>query len=72
MNPFAERVRLGMARARRDGKHLGRPSKRVTDADLESVAHLSVREAASALGVSKSLVASRRRPTDAAPRTLAM
>jgi DNA invertase Pin-like site-specific DNA recombinase len=70
---IAERVRLGMARARRDGKHLGRPTKRVTDAALESVAHLSVREAATVLGVSKSLIASRRRSTgDAEPRTLAM
>jgi DNA invertase Pin-like site-specific DNA recombinase len=69
---IAERVRLGMARARRDGKHLGRPTKRVTDATLESVAHLSVREAASVLGVSKSLIASRRRSTDAESRTLAM
>jgi hypothetical protein len=58
-----------MARARRDGKHLGRPSKPVTDADLESVAHLSVRDAASVLRVSKSLIASRRRTTDAEPRT---
>src|SRR5918992_5540158 len=50
---IAERVRLGMARARRDGKHLGRPRSRVTEADLVAVAALSVRDAASQLGVSK-------------------
>jgi DNA invertase Pin-like site-specific DNA recombinase len=67
-----ERVRLGMARAKAQGKHLGRPARRITDADLVSVAHLSVREAASALGVSKSLIASKRQTVNAvaAPRTL--
>src|SRR5688500_9572812 len=54
---IAERVRLGMARARRNGMHLGRPRAKATDADLASVATLSVREAASRLGVSKSFVA---------------
>jgi hypothetical protein len=33
----------------------------VTDADLIAVAHLSVREAAAQLGVSKSWIANRRR-----------
>jgi DNA invertase Pin-like site-specific DNA recombinase len=54
---IAERVRLGMARARREGKHLGRPRVKVTDANLVAVAELPVREAASQLGVSKSFVA---------------
>ena len=54
---IAERVRLGMARARRDGKHLGRPRVKVTDSDLGAVAEPSVRDAASQLGVSKSFVA---------------
>lgn len=54
---IAERVRLGMARARREGKRFGRPRAAVGDADLEAVADLSVREAASRLGVSKSFVA---------------
>lgn len=58
---IAERVRSGMQRARAQGKQVGRPSKRVADADFESVAHLSVREAAAQLGISKSLVATRRR-----------
>jgi DNA invertase Pin-like site-specific DNA recombinase len=54
---IAERVRLGMARARTQGKHLGRPRVKVTDADLLAVAQLPVRDAASRLGVSKSFVA---------------
>ena len=54
---IAERVRLGMARAHRDGKHLGRPRVKVTDTDLVAVADLSVRDAALHLGVSKSFVA---------------
>ena len=67
-----ERVRLGMAGAKAQGEALGRPARKITDADLESVAHLSVREAASALGVSKSLIASKRQTVNAvaAPRTL--
>jgi DNA invertase Pin-like site-specific DNA recombinase len=66
-----ERVVAGMARARAQGKHVGRPSNRVTDADLLAVAHLSVRDAACRLGVSKSLIASRRRIVTASPpRTL--
>jgi len=58
---IAERVRLGMARARTQGKHVGRPSNTVTDADLAACADLSVRQAASRLGVSKSFIAARRR-----------
>ena len=52
-----ERVKLGMSRAKAQGKHVGRPRTSVTDADLEAVSHLSVREAAEKLGVSKSFVA---------------
>jgi len=54
---IAERVKLGMARAKHQGKHLGRPKVKVSVADLEAVAHLSVRDAALQLGVSKSVVA---------------
>ena len=58
---IAERVRVGMARAKADGKH-GRPAgAAVIDADLIAVAHLSVREAAARLGVSKSWIANRLR-----------
>ena len=59
---IAERVRVGMARAKAGGKHVGRPAgAAVTDADLIAVAHLSVREAAARLGVSKSWISNRRR-----------
>lgn len=54
---IAERVRLGMARAKREGKRFGRPRAAVTDDDLAAVAGLSVRDAAARLGVSKSFVA---------------
>ena len=59
---IAERVRVGMARAKSNGQHVGRPAgAAVRDTDLIAVAHLSVREAAARLGVSKSWVASRRK-----------
>lgn len=59
---IAERVRVGMARAKAGGKHVGRPAAtHVSDDALRAVAHLSVRAAATKLGVSKSYVASRRR-----------
>jgi DNA invertase Pin-like site-specific DNA recombinase len=53
---ISSRVRLGMQRARAQGKHLGRPRRMVTDADLTAVRGLPLREAASQLGVSKSFV----------------
>ena len=52
-----ERVKLGMARAKAQGKPVGRPRRAVTEADLAAAAHLPVRQAALALGVSKSFVA---------------
>ena len=65
-----ERVIAGMARARAQGKNVGRPRVKVTDADLTSVGSLSVREAAARLGVSKSLVAAWRKAINAvAPRS---
>jgi DNA invertase Pin-like site-specific DNA recombinase len=54
---IAERVKLGMARAKAQGKPVGRPRRAVTDIHLAAVAHLPVRQAALALGVSKSFVA---------------
>jgi DNA invertase Pin-like site-specific DNA recombinase len=53
---IVERVRAGMDRARAQGKHVGRPRRPVTDAELVACADLSVREAAGRLGVSKSFV----------------
>jgi DNA invertase Pin-like site-specific DNA recombinase len=51
-----ERVLAGLARARRDGKRLGRPPRHVTPRDLASVAALSVRAAARELNVSPSVL----------------
>jgi DNA invertase Pin-like site-specific DNA recombinase len=63
---IVERVRSGMARAKAQGTKFGRPCKRVTEADLDSVSTLSVRNAAAQLGISKSLVAKLRLSTKAA------
>lgn len=54
---IAERVRAGLARARTDGRRLGRP--RVTPLPVGAVAGLSVRQAGAAWGVSKSTAARR-------------
>ena len=51
---IAERVAAGLARARRQGQRLGRPEKRVPDRVRARVRGLSVREAATRLGVSRS------------------
>jgi DNA invertase Pin-like site-specific DNA recombinase len=53
---IAERVRVGMARAKAQGKHVGRPRPKVSDEQLAALDGVSVREAASRLGVSKSFV----------------
>jgi len=49
-------VRAGLARVRASGKRLGRPGANVAVADIVRTVHLSVREAADALGVSRSVV----------------
>jgi DNA invertase Pin-like site-specific DNA recombinase len=51
-----ERVLAGLQRARRQGQKLGRRRRRINDADLARVAALSVRQAASVLGVPASRV----------------
>ncbi len=53
---IAERVRAGLARVRASGKRLGRPAIDVATTDLQQTAHLSVRDAAGVLGVSRSIV----------------
>jgi DNA invertase Pin-like site-specific DNA recombinase len=67
---LAERVRAGMARARREGRHIGRPGGTTTPDFSERWAgirprildgRLSRREAAHALGVSRSTVLRRLR-----------
>lgn len=56
-----ERVRAGLARAKAQGRVLGRPRVRVAPGALEGVAGLSVREAALALGLSRSTVQRRKK-----------
>jgi DNA invertase Pin-like site-specific DNA recombinase len=58
---IAERVRAGLARVRASGKRLGRPAADLPLADISRTAHLSVRDAAASLGVSRSVVHRARR-----------
>jgi len=51
-----ERVLAGLARARKEGRRLGRPRRQVTARDLSQVAGLSVRAAARELKVSPSVL----------------
>ena len=51
-----ERVHAGIARARAQGKRLGRQPYAIPDVRFVSVASLSLREAAKSLGVSRSVV----------------
>ncbi len=53
---IAERVRAGLARVRASGKRLGRPAANLALPDVVRTEHLSVRDAARALGVSRSVV----------------
>jgi DNA invertase Pin-like site-specific DNA recombinase len=46
-----ERIAAGLARARKDGKRLGRRRMRIGERDLRRTAHLTVRDAAEALKV---------------------
>jgi putative DNA-invertase from lambdoid prophage Rac len=53
---IVERVRAGLARAKAQGKRLGRQPYAITDAQFEAVADRSLRDAAQALNVSRSVV----------------
>jgi DNA invertase Pin-like site-specific DNA recombinase len=53
---IAERVKAGLARVRASGGRLGRPATRVDATDITRTLHLSVREAAAALSVSRSVL----------------
>jgi DNA invertase Pin-like site-specific DNA recombinase len=53
---IAERVKVGMLRAKSAGRHVGRRRRAVTDEKIASAAHLSLRQAAALLGVSKSFL----------------
>ena len=66
---IAERVSLGLARAKAQGRRLGRPRRRVTDREIELTNGMSVRQAAASLGVSKSFVAQWRVSKNLAPET---
>jgi DNA invertase Pin-like site-specific DNA recombinase len=69
---IAERVKAGLARARAQGRRLGRPRRVVAEALLAPVRGLSVRQAAAKLGVSTAtahrwLTAGRRTAESARP-----
>lgn len=49
-------MRAGLARAEAQGKRLGRQPYAITDMQFEAVADQSLRDAATALGVSSSVV----------------
>jgi DNA invertase Pin-like site-specific DNA recombinase len=53
---IVERVRAGLARAKAQGKRLGRQPYAISDDRFTAVDHLSLRDAATALGVSRSVV----------------
>jgi DNA invertase Pin-like site-specific DNA recombinase len=52
---IAERVRLGMRQAKSEGRHVGRRRRDVSDDEI-AASHLSLRQAATLLGVSKSFL----------------
>ena len=54
---IAERVKVGMQRAKSAGRHVGRRRRDVSDEEIAAVAGMSLRRAANALGVSKSFSA---------------
>ena len=62
-----ERVLAGVRRARAGGKRLGRPRARIPSDHLHSVRELSINDAASALGVSRSTVKRWRRLVQQSP-----
>jgi DNA invertase Pin-like site-specific DNA recombinase len=53
---IVERVRAGLERARTQGKRLGRPRASLPLERLQTVAHLSLTDAAAALGVSRATI----------------
>jgi DNA invertase Pin-like site-specific DNA recombinase len=53
---IVERVHAGLARARKEGRRLGRRPTHITGEQLASAAHLSQRDAARALGISRSVL----------------
>jgi DNA invertase Pin-like site-specific DNA recombinase len=53
---ISERIRAGLQRARAEGRTLGRRPCAISDDQYAAVAHLSIREAARVLGVSRFVV----------------
>ena len=53
---IAERVKAGLEQAKRRGQRLGRPARRISQADLLRTADLSIREAARHIGVSPTVL----------------
>ena len=53
---ISERVHAGLARARRNGQRIGRPRCRISSSDLDRTSHLSIREAARVLDVSRAVL----------------
>jgi DNA invertase Pin-like site-specific DNA recombinase len=53
---IAERVKVGMRRAKSEGRRVGRRRRDVSEGEIAAVSHLSLRQAANALGVSKSFL----------------
>ena len=53
---IAERVKAGLEQAKRRGQRLGRPATRISPADLQRTADLSIREAARQIGVSPTVL----------------
>lgn len=53
---IVEGARAGLARAKAQGKQLGRQPYAIAEAQFEAVAHLSLRDAARELNVSRSVV----------------
>ena len=53
---IAERVRAGLARAKANGQRLGQKPLDIPPADLDRTAHLSIRRAAAALGIPRSVL----------------
>jgi DNA invertase Pin-like site-specific DNA recombinase len=66
-----ERVKAGLARARAQGKKLGRPFAKVPADRLTRVRNLSVNQAATVLGVSRSTVKRWRRTVQQSPSSAA-
>ena len=70
---IVERVRAGIARARAQGKRLGRQPYAIADTQFEAVADQSLRDAALTLGVSRSVVHRwrlSRKPLGSGPETV--